>query len=117
LFSRKNASRESSESSRAWLRRSGSRQMTSAVDPMITVAMKTRNCTPIVDAPNAWIDSRMPDRTRNVPRSASTNVAMISDTFQIFSIPRFSWTMIECRNAVPTSHGINEAFSTGSQAQ
>ena len=38
-------------------------------------------------------------------------------TFQTFSIPRFSWTMIEWRKAVPTSHGISAAFSTGSQPQ
>ena len=44
-------------------------------------------------------------------------MAQISDTFQTFSIPRRSWTMIECRNAVPTSHGISAAFSTGSQPQ
>ena len=42
---------------------------------------------------------------------------MISETFQIFSIPRRSWIMIECRNAVPVSQGISEAFSTGSHAQ
>ena len=79
--------------------------------------MNTRNCTPIVEAPKAWIDWRIPERTRNVPSSASTNVAQTSDMFQIRSIPRFSCTMIECRNAVPTSQGISEAFSTGSQAQ
>ena len=79
--------------------------------------MKIRNCTPIVEAPKAWIESRMPERTRNVPSRASTNVAKISDTFQTFSIPRFSCTMIECRNAVPMSHGMSDAFSTGSQAQ
>ena len=83
----------------------------------MTSAMKVRNWVPMVDAPNAWMDSRIPDRTRNVPSSASTNVAMISDTFQTFSIPRFSWTMTECRKAVPVSQGSSEAFSTGSQAQ
>src|SRR3712207_9206308 len=56
-------------------------------------------------------------RTRKVPSRASVNVAQISETFQIFSIPRFSCTMIEWRKAVPTSQGISEAFSTGSQAQ
>ena len=71
----------------------------------------------MVEAPKAWIESRMPLRTRNVPSRASVNVAQISETFQTFSIPRFSCTMIECRKAVPTSHGISEAFSTGSQAQ
>ena len=44
-------------------------------------------------------------------------VASTSDTFQVFSIPRRCWTMIECRNAVPVSHGISAAFSTGSHAQ
>ena len=47
----------------------------------------------------------------------SVPVARISDAFQIFSIPRFSCSMIECRNAVPVSHGSSDAFSTGSQAQ
>ena len=32
-------------------------------------------------------------------------------------MPRFSCTMIECRNAVLTSHGNSDAFSTGSHAQ
>ncbi len=117
LFSRKNASRESSESSFASVRRLGSREMISVAESAITRPMKTRNCTPIVDAPNAWIESRMPLRTRNVPSRASVNVAQISDTFHTFSIPRFSCTMIEWRKAVPTSHGISDAFSTGSHAQ
>ena len=59
----------------------------------------------------------MPERTRNVPRIASVPVVRISDAFHTFSIPRFSCTMIECRNAVPVSHGSSDAFSTGSQAQ
>ena len=44
-------------------------------------------------------------------------MARISETFQTFSIPRRSWIITECRNAVPVSHGISDAFSTGSQAQ
>ena len=43
--------------------------------------------------------------------------ASTSDAFQTFSIPRFSWIMIEWMNAVMHSHGISAAFSTGSQAQ
>ena len=117
LLSRKTASRESSESSRASERRSGARETTSAIEPAISTPMRTRNGTPSVDAPNAWIELRIPERTRNVPRIASTPVASTSETFQIFSIPRFSWIITECRNAVPISHGISEAFSTGSQAQ
>ncbi len=59
----------------------------------------------------------MPDRTRNVPRIASVPDASTSDAFQTFSIPRFSWIMIEWMNAVATSHGISAAFSTGSHPQ
>ena len=72
---------------------------------------------PSVEAPKAWIDSRIPERTRKVPRTARMPVARISETFQIFSIPRRSWIITECRNAVPVSHGIRAAFSTPSQAQ
>ena len=79
--------------------------------------MRITNGTPSVEAPKAWIESRIPERTRNVPRIASVPVASTSDTFQIFSIPRFSWIMIEWMNAVPVSHGSSDAFSTGSQAQ
>jgi hypothetical protein len=40
--------------------------------------MKTSICTPIVEAPKAWIELRMPLRTRNVPSSARANVAQTS---------------------------------------
>ena len=59
----------------------------------------------------------MPERTRNVPSTASTPVPRISDAFHTFSIPRRSWIITECRKAVPVSHGSSDAFSTGSQAQ
>ena len=36
---------------------------------------------------------------------------------QIFSASRFSMTTAEWRSAVAASHGISEAFSTGSQNQ
>ncbi len=117
LLSRNAASRDSSESSRCSERSDSERLATSAIEPAIITTISTRNGIPSVDAPNAWIDSRMPERTRNVPRIASTPVASTSETFQTFSIPRFSWIITECRNAVPVSHGISDAFSTGSQAQ
>ncbi len=79
--------------------------------------MRTRNGTPSVEAPNAWIESRIPERTRNVPRMARMPVARASVAFQIFSIPRRSWIISEWMNAVPVSHGMSDAFSTGSQAQ
>ncbi len=68
-------------------------------------------------SPKAWIDCSTPERTRKVPSSASEKVATIRQAFQTLSMPRFSWTMTECRKAVPISHGISAAFSTGSQAQ
>src|SRR6478736_6757592 len=63
------------------------------------------------------MDDRMPLRVRNVPKIERANVAVTSATFQAFSIPFFSCTITECRNAVAISHGISAAFSTGSQAQ
>ena len=47
----------------------------------------------------------------------SVPVASTRETFQTFSIPRFSWIISECRKAVPVSQGIKEAFSTASQPQ
>jgi len=56
-----------------------------------------------------------PERTRKVPISDSEKVRMASSTVQIFSASRFSMTSAECSRAVPASHGMKEAFSTGSQ--
>ena len=58
-----------------------------------------------------------PLRVMNVPRIASRNVETTSTTFHLRSIPRFSCTMIEWRNAVLVSHGSRDAFSTGSHTQ
>src|SRR5512146_3163689 len=66
---------------------------------------------------NACTDDRMPLRVRNVPSTVSTNVATMRFTFHALSIPRRSCTMIEWRNAVAVSQGMNDAFSTGSHAQ
>jgi hypothetical protein len=79
--------------------------------------ISARNGPPSVEAPKAWIESRIPERTRKVPSTARIPVASTSETFHTFSIPRFSWITAECRNAVPVNHGISEAFSTGSQPQ
>ncbi|MNY69165.1 hypothetical protein D3C86_2070610 [compost metagenome] len=56
-----------------------------------------------------------PERTRKVPSRLSENAAIASSTVQLLNTPRFSVTAREWINAVPTSHGMNEAFSTGSQ--
>ena len=47
----------------------------------------------------------------------SEKARMASSTVQLFRASRFSTTMAECSSAVPASHGISEAFSTGSQNQ
>ena len=47
----------------------------------------------------------------------SMNVMNTSQTFHTRIMPRFSCIITECRNAVPVSHGISDAFSTGSQPQ
>ena len=64
---------------------------------------------------NAWTEVRTPERTRNVPSSDSEKVRIDSRMVQTFSALRFSITSAECSSAVPASHGISEAFSTGSQ--
>ena len=56
-----------------------------------------------------------PERTRKVPISDSEKVRIESRMVQTFSASRFSITTAECSSAVPTSHGMSEAFSTGSQ--
>jgi hypothetical protein len=56
-----------------------------------------------------------PERTRNVPSSDSENAKIDSSSVQARKLPRFSVTACECSSAVPTSQGMNEAFSTGSQ--
>ncbi len=56
-----------------------------------------------------------PERTRNVPSSDSEKVRIDSRMVQTLSALRFSITSAECNSAVPASHGIRDAFSTGSQ--
>ena len=87
---------------------SARRDATSATEPTMSTAMKTRNGMPSVEPPKAWIDWRIPERTRKVPRIARMPVASTSETFHAFSMPRFSWIMNECRKAVPVSHGISD---------
>ena len=117
LLSTNIASRESSESSRCSDFSESWRLATRKIEPAIITASRIRNGTPSVDAPNAWMELSTPERTRNVPRIDSTPVASTSDTFQVRSIPRRSWIITLCRNAVAVSHGITDAFSTGSHIQ
>lgn len=56
-----------------------------------------------------------PGAHQKVPSRLSENAAMASSTVQLLNTPRFSVTASEWISAVPTSHGMKEAFSTGSQ--
>ena len=56
-----------------------------------------------------------PERTRKVPSRLSAKVRIASRMVQDFSASRFSTTIAQCSSAVPASHGMNDAFSTGSQ--
>src|SRR6516164_218924 len=77
----------------------------------------TPNQDPMEDCAKACTELMIPLRVRNVPRMASQKVKNTSHMFQVFSMPRFSCIITECRKAVPVSQGMREAFSTGSQPQ
>ena len=56
-----------------------------------------------------------PERTRNAPSNESEKADTASSTVHALNAPRLAVAASECRSAVPASHGMNEAFSTGSQ--
>ena len=66
---------------------------------------------------NEWTDVSTPERTRKAPSSDSEKARIASRIVQIFSASRFSITSAEWSSAVAASHGMSEAFSTGSQNQ
>ena len=63
----------------------------------------------------AWTEVRMPERTRKVPTIDIEKATTASIMVQARSPPRAASTLTECSRAVAASHGISEAFSTGSQ--
>ena len=82
----------------------------------MTIAKNARMNTPRAGSvANAWTDVNTPERTRNVPTSDSENAMIASSTVQLRNVPRFSVTASEWISAVPASHGMKDAFSTGSQ--
>src|ERR1700682_2423593 len=83
----------------------------------IATTRNTANHFPTGDCANEWTLEMTPLRVMNVPKMDSRNADTTSVTFHLRSTPRFSCTMIECRNAVFTSQGRSDAFSTGSHAQ
>ncbi len=58
-----------------------------------------------------------PERTRKVPTIDSAKAATASSTVQARSASRLASTATQWSSAVAASHGISEAFSTGSQNQ
>ena len=64
---------------------------------------------------NECTEVSTPERTRKVPSSDSENARIASSTVHDLKLPRFSVTASEWISAVPTSQGMKEAFSTGSQ--
>src|ERR1700738_2310108 len=81
------------------------------------IARNATNQFPIEDCAKACTELTTPLRVRNVPKIESMNVEKISHMFHVFNMPRFSCIITECRNAVPVSQGMSEAFSTGSHPQ
>ena len=63
----------------------------------------------------AWTEVSTPERTRKVPIRLKEKAISASRMVQLLSASRFSTTTAECSRAVPTTQGMNEAFSTGSQ--
>ena len=57
---------------------------------------------------SSWSKNRVPNKENEKPKMHNNNVQDLS-SFLV------SKTIIECNNAVAISHGINAAFSTGSQ--
>src|SRR5512137_369443 len=94
----------------------GARQANSSSDAPMTTTRKERMKMPrLGSVAKACTEVSTPERTRKVPSSDNENAAMASSTVQLLKAPRFSVTASECISAVPTSQGMNEAFSTGSQ--
>src|SRR5271169_752460 len=117
LLKRKLDSRETSDSSLFSAFRWSRCRMKVKRHTDITMMRKVQNHVPMDDCAKAWTELTRPERVSSVPKMASMNVEKISHTFQLFIMPRFSCIMTECRKAVPVSHGMREAFSTGSQPQ
>ena len=83
--------------------------------PMTTTRNDKINTPRLGSVAKECTEVNTPERTRKVPNKLSENAEMASNTVQLLNAPRFSVTASECISAVPTSQGMNEAFSTGSQ--
>ena len=94
----------------------GARQANSSSEPPTTSARKPRMKMPRAGSvAKACTELSTPERTMKVPSSDSEKARIASSAVHILKPPRFSVTASEWISAVPTSQGMNEAFSTGSQ--
>src|SRR6202046_747902 len=103
LLNRKLDSRDTIDSSLCSLRRCDlflkkKKQKTTKV-----ITRNQANQSPMEDCAKACTELMIPLRVRKVPRMASQNVAKTSHMFHIFSMPRFSCIITECKKAVPRS--------------
>ena len=65
---------------------------------------------------NECTETSTPERTRKVPTRLSEKAKMASSSVQLLKMPALLGdAQSEWISAVPTSQGMNEAFSTGSQ--
>src|SRR2546430_1221508 len=94
------------------------RKAKSAKDPPIKITRIRRMKTPRVGSlAKAWTEVNTPERTRKVPTSDREKARIERKIVQILRASRFSITAVQCSSAVAASHGISDAFSTGSQNQ
>ena len=63
----------------------------------------------------AWTLVKIPERTRKVPIMLIENATTPSMIVHARNASRAASTLAECSSAVAASHGMSEAFSTGSQ--
>src|SRR5580658_6011583 len=83
--------------------------------PMATISSSRMKLPRQGSTAKACTELSTPERTRKVPTNDSENVTIASRMVQLLRVSRFSTTIEEWISAVPTSHGMNDAFSTGSQ--
>ena len=62
-----------------------------------------------------WTEVKMPERTRKVPSIDIEKATTASIIVQLRNPPRAARTLMLWSKAVAASHGMSEAFSTGSQ--
>src|SRR5690606_18523675 len=88
-----------------------------ANEPASTRTKKPSSPGPNADWVKEWTEAIVPERGRKVPSMARTTAGMTSTKVHAWTIPRRCRTRDEWMNAVATSHGMSDAFSTGSHAQ